>query len=104
MKKNGCDENLEFKKYFYCQMTYVEKWTFGYIIDSKLRNYDTSSDMSVDGFLKSLHFISQYAPVSYSNVGQYQVRYNDSDIYEADKKGWLKWYDDHKCDNLQLPK
>lgn len=84
---NPCQENLEFKEEFFKQISIVENITYGKERQGNLR--------------ESLKFISHYAPVSYGKLQNYTFGYN-LESFEADKAGWLKWYEENKCNNIQF--
>lgn len=49
----------------------------------------------------SLKFIGKYTDVSFESMTNYAGTY-PSGIFFEDKKVWLNWYEDNKCDNIQL--
>ena len=55
----------------------------------------------VDLFDSSLLFISKYSKVSYESMLNYARSY-PYDTYKNDRVNWLKWYDENKCNNIQL--
>ncbi|TRW22986.1 hypothetical protein FMM05_14910 [Flavobacterium zepuense] len=83
---NNCTENSQFKKQFFSNINYIEK------------NISVKQD---EQFRTSLKFISKYAYVSYDSMLNYARTYPIG-IFEDDKKGWLKWYDENKCSNIQF--
>lgn len=87
-KNVGCDENESFKSVFFKNIEIVEKHA--------LKQYGKGD------FLQALNFISQYAPVSYEKIYNYQVEYPNYEIFCEDKVVWLKWYEENKCKNLTL--
>ena len=44
----------------------------------------------------SLKFISKYAHVSFDSMANYARTYPIG-IFEKDKEGWIKWYNENKC-------
>ena len=52
-------------------------------------------------FRNSLKFISKYVPVSFGSMLNYAHTYPVG-IFESDYKILLKWYDDNKCNNVQI--
>lgn len=82
----NCVENLEFKKEFFSNVENVEKKIFT-IQDSSFRN--------------SLKFLFKYAHVSFEQMLNYGRSY-PSDAFEKDKKQWLIWYENNKCNNIQI--
>ncbi len=55
----------------------------------------------INKFKLSLKFISKYAPVTFESMANYNCSYPFG-IYESDKKGWIKWYEENKCKNIQF--
>lgn len=99
-----CQENLEFKKTFFSSINYMDS------INSL--NYKQLNNLHVDSiktiierqkgdFELSLNFISQYAQVSWEKRIHYLIPYSAKD-YEQDKLGWLRWYEENKCSNIQF--
>lgn len=84
--KISCDENLKFKVEFFNQIKNVETQMI------------TEKDESFD---RSLEFISKYAHVSFESMANYAHTYPIG-IFQQDKKGWLSWYEENKCKNIQF--
>lgn len=85
--KSSCNENMIFKQEFFNHISIVENITYG---------KETKGNIH-----ESLKFISQYAHVSYDKLQNYKFGYNFGDL-ETDKEGWLKWYEENKCKNIQF--
>jgi hypothetical protein len=81
-----CIENDKFKKEFFRRINIVEQ------------NLSLNQDSL---FRSSLIFLSNYAPVSFYETMNY-ARIYPPQALERDKKVWIKWYEDNKCNNLQL--
>ena len=86
LRSDTCNENLKFKKIFFDKIDTVEK------LVSKNQNAE---------FWLSLKFISKYAKVSYEDTTNYSKSYPYG-TFLKDKKGWLSWYEEKKCTNIQL--
>jgi hypothetical protein len=56
--------------------------------------------VTTDEFLAALQFIAQYAPVSFPLLLNYSIGYPNVQAFEADKAGWLAWYEANKCTGL----
>ncbi|WP_294732520.1 hypothetical protein [uncultured Flavobacterium sp.] len=54
-----------------------------------------------ESFDSSLKFISKYTHVSFNSMNNYARTY-PLGIFEKDKEGWLKWYEENKCNNIQF--
>jgi hypothetical protein len=52
-------------------------------------------------FKSSLKFISVYSHVSFGSMANYSRSYPIG-VYEKDKDGWLQWYEENKCSNIQF--
>jgi hypothetical protein len=81
-----CAENEKFKKEFFIRINIVEQ---------KLYLHQDSL------FQSSLIFLSNYAPVSFYETVNY-ARIYPPHAFERDKKVWIKWYEENKCNNIQL--
>lgn len=84
--KNDCQENMYFKKTFFRHIKYIEK------------NISVLQDST---FIKSVIFISNYAPVSTNEIMNYSRTY-PLGVFEKDYKKWIEWYNKNKCNNIQL--
>lgn len=86
--KTGCIENEKFKREFFNQIKYIEN------------NISTRQDSL---FKNSLIFISNYTKVSFQHMMNYSRTY-PTGIFKKDKEIWMKWYEENKCNNIQLKK
>ena len=84
--KNTCNENLDFKKVFFENIQNVENLIY---------------KAQGESLLNSLKFIGKYTDVSFESMSNYARTY-PSGIFFEDKKVWLKWYEEHKCQNIQF--
>ena len=82
---NNCVENAQFKEKFFSNINYIEK-NITEVQDAKFKNI--------------LYFLSKYVHVSLERMSNYANSYPIG-IFEEDKKGWLKWYEENKCNNLK---
>lgn len=85
-QNNNCNENLRFKDAFFYHIKIIEN------------NIDISQD---EIFRKSVIFISNYASVSVEKIMNYSRTYPIG-VFQKDLIGWLKWYDENKCKNIQI--
>jgi len=83
---NGCVENLQFKNIFFSKINYIEK---------------NITEIQNVKFKNTLYFLSKYVDVSFEKMSNYANIYPIG-VFEKDKKGWLKWYEENKCNNLRL--
>ena len=83
---NNCVENTEFKEKFFSNIDYIEK-NITEVQDAKFKN--------------TLYFLSKYVHVSLKRMSNYSNTYPIG-VFEEDKNGWLKWYEENKCNNLKL--
>ena len=86
IKTEACNENLKFRNVYFDNIQNVEN------LITKEQN---------ESFHKSLKFISKYTKVSFNEMLNYARIYGYS-TFERDKIGWLKWYEENKCSNIQL--
>jgi hypothetical protein len=88
LSKNGkiCNENFNFKKIFFQNIQNVENLIY---------------EVQGESLLNSLKFIGKYTEVNFESMSNYGRTY-PAGIFIEDKKIWLKWYEDHKCQNIQL--
>ncbi len=82
-----CRENKKFKKTFFDKIDYIGANIYGRSPDST--------------FISTLIFISNYAPVSFYKMRHYVISYTP-DVFQNDKKVWLRWYEENKCKNIKL--
>lgn len=80
-----CNENQKFKEKFFYHIHNID------------RNISVAQDMK---FRESVIFISNYAPVSLERIMNYSRTYPIG-VYEEDRKKWLEWYEQNKCNNIQ---
>lgn len=82
-----CIENEAFKKRFFLSIDNIEN----YLLNKGERSsYETS-----------LSFISQYTHVSYEKTLNYDNTFPFTSFQE-DKSNWLRWYEENKCNNIQI--
>jgi hypothetical protein len=81
-----CDENIKFNKIFFSHINNIET------LISKSQN---------ESFRNSLNFISEYVKVSFEEMSNFGNTYPIG-AYEKDKLIWLRWYDENKCQNIQM--
>ena len=100
--KSKCNENLVFKKIFFEKIKNVDTYMIG---ETDIKNLNDVENFftqeRVDLFDSSLLFISKYSKVSYESMLNYARSY-PYDTYKNDRVNWLKWYDENKCNNIQL--
>ncbi|ALM50358.1 hypothetical protein AMR72_16595 [Flavobacterium psychrophilum] len=84
--RNNCNENLKFKEAFFHHIRYIDN------------NITVLQDST---FIKSVIFISNYAPVSTDELMNYSRTY-PTGIFQQDRKKWVEWYDENKCKNIQF--
>jgi hypothetical protein len=89
-----CNENPLFKQTFFDNITIVECAVLGQKPPAEL-NY-------ISGFKRALRYISKYAHVSWEVIDGYNIQYPSYKLFLDDKEKWLKWYEDHRCNNLQV--
>lgn len=82
----NCNENKKFKELFFYNINYIEK------------NITVRQD---ETFRNSLLIISKYTHVSFDKMMNYSNTYPYG-VFLKDKEIWLKWYDENKCNNIQL--
>lgn len=85
-QNNNCNQNLRFKEAFFYHIKIVES------------NIAISQD---ETFRKSVIFIYNYAPVSVEHIMNYSRTYPIG-VFKKDKIEWLKWYEENKCENIQI--
>lgn len=83
-----CIENLTFKDEYFHNIKEIDSLIY------KWQNQD---------FKKSLLFISKYSHVSAESMLNYGRTYPGG-VYEEDRKGWIIWYEENKCKNIQFKK
>lgn len=77
---------MEFKKEFFYHVKYIEE------------HIAISQDSK---FIKSVIFISNYAPVSIDKIFNYSRTYPIG-VFNEDRIKWIEWYEENKCNNIQL--
>jgi len=87
-KKDICDENPAFKEQFFQSIRNAEDVIYG-----KFHNREKYDE--------GLRFLSQYVSVDYDKALNYRNVYTLRG-FEDDKKKWLKWYEENKCQNIQF--
>lgn len=107
LSAKDCVENEEFKKAFFSSIEYID-YVHNYNHE-QLDGLDFDSikviiEKQNEKYNSSLSFIGHYAHVSWEKRMNYDNSYpNDAD-YQQDKAGWLKWYEENKCSNIQFKK
>ncbi|MFH7000130.1 hypothetical protein ACHRVZ_19595 [Flavobacterium sp. FlaQc-57] len=86
---NGCKENIEFKDAFILNINKVE-------------NYTLQKEFNKKEFNDGIEFLSKYCHVSEEELMNYANEYTNSTVFYKDKEGWLKWYNENKCRNIQF--
>lgn len=86
---NECKENIEFKDAFMSHITNVE-------------NYTLQKEFEKKKFNDGIKFLSKYCHVSEEELMNYANEYTNSIVFYKDKEGWLKWYEENKCNNIQF--
>ena len=81
-----CIENIQFKEKFFSHIDYIEK---------------NIKEVQDEKFKTTLIYLSKHVHVSFDEMGSYSNTYPIG-VFEKDKKGWLKWYEENKCNNLKL--
>ncbi|WP_353089153.1 hypothetical protein [Flavobacterium sp.] len=98
---NPCNENIEFKKQFFYHLQVVDEYM--HLVNPKVLNIDELQKLvtqeKIKNFNISLNFISKYTHVSYEYISHSRYPYG---VYEEDKSVWLKWYEENKCNNIQI--
>lgn len=89
IEKKDCIENVEFKNTFMSHISNVE-------------NYTTQKEFDKKKFNDGIKFLSKYCYVSEEELMNYANEYTNSIVFYKDKEGWLKWYEENKCDNIQF--
>jgi hypothetical protein len=101
--KSVCKENTLFKKEFVRQIEIIDN--FFQILTKPYINLDefehAVTEEKVTKFESSLLFISKYTHVSFDSMANYNRSY-PYDIYKKDREGWVKWYEENKCNNIQF--
>ena len=94
----SCRENPAFQRAFFHHVDVVETYT---------RERNTGAEvytLGPDEMLDSMAFLETYTAVPMGPVLNYEVGYANMELFLKDKKRWLRWYDAHKCANLQPDK
>jgi hypothetical protein len=86
---NECKENIEFKDVFMSHIVNVENYTLQKEFDKKKFN-------------EGINFLSKYCYISEEELMNYANEYTNSIVFYKDKEGWLKWYEENKCNNIQF--
>ena len=84
----GCNENENFKKQFFQSIAAVENYMMG--LEDK------------ESYLESLNFIAKYTDVSWDKMLNYDSSYPNFEEFLKDKKEWITWYDQNKCNNIRI--
>ena len=81
---------MSFKSIFISHIMNVENYTIG---KGDRKTFDVGLD-----------FLSKYTVVSYKEITNYSNQYTNFNTYKKDKDNWLKWYEENKCNNIQIKK
>ncbi|RZJ65511.1 MAG: hypothetical protein EOO45_16700 [Flavobacterium sp.] len=96
-----CVENIKFKTEFFRNIKVIDNYFTDVSGVKTFKEYEViRTAENVEEFRKSLLYISKYAHVSFESMDNY-ARLYPLEIFEQDKKGWLKWYEANKCNNIQ---
>lgn len=87
IKKNWCNENLEFKEKFFKYIRYIEEYSRGHVGEELHK--------------EAVEFISQYTPVSWEKLVKYNPRIPYI-VFLKDKENWLLWYESNKCNYIEF--
>ena len=90
-----CNENLIFKKEFFYNIWVIQKYT---IEGSRYFVYENR--ISTKQFLDSYNYLFDQTGIKPGDVFNYDTSYEDYKSFEIDKKKWLKWYDNNRCNYL----
>ena len=97
-----CNENLKFKSEFFRNIEIVTYYMTESTSISSFKEYEQLiTNEKIKNYQLSLKFISYYTHVSFESMANYARTYPIG-VFEMNKKGWLKWYDDNKCNDIQL--
>lgn len=94
----SCNENKFFKERFFKCIKNVETFTLN-------NSYLNKERVTQAQFIESLGFLSKYVKdvvVDYNSFLNYYYGYPSEADFLEDKEGWLKWYEENKCNNIQL--
>lgn len=96
----SCNENMKFRTEFFRRIQNIED-AYKEDQDAWLNDDDETRYRKDMEFFGSLEFIMKYTDVSLETLVGYE-RYYPQDIFLRDKKGWLKWYEENRCNNIQF--
>ncbi len=107
LPEKDCKENEEFKEKFLSSVEYVD-----YVQNYNHKQLDGLAFDSIKVIIEkqnkkynsSLSFIGHYAHVSWEKRMNYDNSYPTRADYQQDRAGWLKWYEENKCNNIQIKK
>lgn len=88
LNRISCNENEEFKTTFFRQINVIEY----YIAEGRNR----------DQYIKALNFLATFSNVNFGSMYNYGTTYPYI-VFLKDREQWLKWYENNKCNNLQIP-
>jgi len=87
LNNENCNENTLFKNEFFSSIEKIEEYTLGK--GDKL------------SFNQGIKFLSKYVHISFNEMLNYDKSYTNYDAFKKDKKEWLKWYEDNKCNIIK---
>ncbi len=84
--------------------TCIENIAFGDTFFNCIKTIENfESGVGYGGYYrKSLYFIGQYVKVSTEKMLNYPNTYTTFNDFKNDKENWLKWYEENKCNNIQI--
>lgn len=104
LTNSQCNENIEFKEQFFKNIKVVDDF-MAIGSETEFKDIDEYERIMtadrIKEFDSSLKFISKYAHVSFESMANYNKSYPIG-VFEKDKEGWLKWYEENKCKNIQF--
>ena len=93
--KIECDENIEFKRDFFYNLSIVEKYTFQHRKSINL-NFTVADKQLIDAY----DFLSKTSNLKLISIANYEIGYVSYEAFELDKKKLLRWYQSNKCSGL----
>lgn len=104
LTNSQCNENIEFKEQFFKNIKVIDDF-MAIGSETEFKDIDEYERIMtadrIKEFDSSLKFISKYAHVSFESMANYNKSYPIG-VFKKDKEGWLKWYEENKCKNIQF--